>query len=322
MNKIRWGIIGTGDVAARKGGPALYMAERSELVAVTNRTHERAEQFSNQHGRPRVYRDIEALLADRDVDAVYVATPPDSHADLTCRIAAQGKHVLCEKPMALSFTECDRMVAACEEHQVSLAVAYYRRFFPVVGAMEKLLRDGAIGTPLRISVRTAAQFRSDVTNPWRLQASIAGGGFLMDMGSHRFDLMAHFFGLPQCTTAIVRTQTAGRHVDDAATVAFEFADGVLGSAEFHWNSPIGRDTLEIMGTHGAIMTDSLSDAGRLTLETSLGKELWRLPAEAPVHLRLVQAFVDHLLDGTPNPLPGTSGKLATQMLEAAYGHSD
>lgn len=315
---IRWGIIGTGDVAERKGGPALYLADRSQLVAVTNRTISRAESFATRHGDPRVHASVDQLLEDEGVDAVYVATPPSSHAELTMRVAEAGKHVFCEKPMAATVSDCEQMILACEQQGVSLAIAYYRRYFPVVQQMRRLLEAGAVGKPLRVSATTIAPFAAPQGDAWRLDATISGGGFLMDMGTHRFDLMAYLFGPALQIRSLHGTQSLATEVDDVATLAIEFAEQVHGSAEFHWNCPVNRDSFAIVGTQGILSTDSLSNAGRLTLETSNGRELWQLPAAAPVHLNLVQAFVDHLLDGKPNPLPGNSAIHATQIAEAAY----
>ena len=318
MDTIRWGIIGTGDVAEQKGGPALYGADGSELVSVANRTRSRAESFATRHGNPKVCGSIAELLEDSNVDAVYVATPPSSHAELTEKAALAGKHVLCEKPMAGSVAECERMIEVCKQNNVSLAIAFYRRYFPVVQKMKELLEAGAVGKPLRVSATTISLFQSNEKDPWRLNQSVGGGGFLMDVGSHRFDLMTYLVGAAKRVTGVVGTQQLVSTVEDAASIAMEFEDGVQGSAAFHWNCPVSRDTLEIVGSQGILSIDSLSDKGLLALETGTSTERWRLPASAPVHLNLVQHFVDHLLEGKPNPLPGESGMLATSIAQAVY----
>ena len=302
---IRWGIIGTGDVADRKGGPALYLAKRSQLVAVTSRTRDRAEAFAERHGDPRVEDDVESMLRN-DIDAVYVATHPNTHLDYVTRCAAAGKHVLCEKPMAMSPTEAEQMVTACQSHGVSLCVAFYRRSFPVVQQLRELLVAGRIGQPLSVHVDTYSPFASQDPHPWRLDPHQSGGGFVMDMGSHRFDLMAHLFGAPTEVRGILATQTPGWVVDDAAMVAFRFPEDVLGSARFHWNTPISRDSLTVVGTQGVVHIDDLSARGEMTLETPSQQESWSLPASSPTHLGLVEQFVHHLLDGEPNPNPCSS----------------
>jgi predicted dehydrogenase len=269
-----------------------------------------------------VYASVDALLADPLIDAVYIATTPDSHAALTEQAAIAGKHVLCEKPMAMSVVECEHMVRVCQQNEVSLTIAFYRRYFPVVQKMKSLVESAVIGRPLRIAATTISQFYSSDPNPWRLDASIAGGGFLMDMGTHRFDLFAYFFGQPKQVRGTVCRPTLAGSVDDSASVAIEFDEGVQGSAAFHWNCPIGRDNLEIVGTEGILSTDSLSSEGRLVLETKFGYEHWNLPASSPVHLNLVERTVAHLLDGTPNPVSGESGMIASQIASGVYASAN
>jgi predicted dehydrogenase len=114
MERVRWGIIGVGDVTERKSGPGFQQAERSELVAVMRRTGELAADYARRHGVPRWYDDADALIADPEVDAVYVATPPDTHRHYALRAAAAGKPVYVEKPMARTADECNEMIEACE----------------------------------------------------------------------------------------------------------------------------------------------------------------------------------------------------------------
>ncbi len=318
MTNVRWAMIGTGDVAHRKSGPAFYLSDRSQLIAVTNRSIDKAHLFASHHGNPQVFASVDEMLACDQIDAVYIGTPPQSHCDLTLKCAAAGKHVLCEKPMAMSVDDCQTMIAACRDHNVSLSIAYYRRYFPVVEKIKHLVDNQAIGRILRVGVSTYSQFQSDEKNPWRLQREIGGGGFLMDVGTHRFDLMAYLFGAPKRVHAVIATQTLSGSVEDAASIVMEFDHGIQGTAAFEWNSPIARDTLEIVGTKGILWTDSLSDEGRLYLETKDGKQTFSLPASAPVHQRLVERFVGHLLDAAPNPLDGQSGSLATAITQACY----
>lgn len=319
---IRWGIIGTGDVTEHKSGPAFDLAQRSSLVGVFNRTRERADAWAERHGNPRVYNSAAELVGDPGIDAVYIATPPNSHAEYTTLAAAAGKHVYCEKPMAMTVAECQRMIEACAAGGVSLSIAYYRRYFPVVQKMQELLRAGAIGRALRISAKTYSQFSSPDSDPWRLDAKVAGGGFLMDMGTHRFDLFEYFFGSPTQVTAITGSQSLQANIEDSASVALEFDKGIHGSAAFHWNSPVGLDELEILGSEGLLLTDSLSTQGRLRLETGSSTESWELPAPKPVQLSLVEQVVRHLLDGTPNPCSGESAMVANQIVEHAYRQRD
>lgn len=219
--------------------------------------------------------------------------------------------------MAMSASECQGMINSCQASNVSLSVAFYRRYFPVVEKMKWLVDDGAIGKPLRIHATTIAAYGLP-PDAWRLDPAVGGGGFLMDMGTHRLDLFAHFFGEPTQIHGLASAQSWNREADDAATVAMEFAGGVHGSAVFHWNCPVNRDSLEIVGEEGIISTDSLSGAGNLKLEVKSGTQLWELPSSQPVHLNLVQKVVDHLLDGAPNPCPGEQAMIASRICDAIY----
>lgn len=145
MATLRWGILGCGDVAEYKGGPPLYSVNDSELIAVMRRDRAKAEAFAERHGAKRVYTDIDDLLADDELNAIYVATPPYLHCEHVIRTAEANKHILCEKPMAMTVEECQRMVDACHDAGVTLMLAYYRNFYPNIVKMKVLMDEGAIG---------------------------------------------------------------------------------------------------------------------------------------------------------------------------------
>jgi 1,5-anhydro-D-fructose reductase (1,5-anhydro-D-mannitol-forming) len=319
MKHVRWGIIGCGDVADHKGGPALYNVERSRLVAVTSRREARAADFARRHGAERYHARTEDLLADGDIDAVYIATPPDSHARLTAQAAEAGKHVLCEKPMAMSVSECESMVRACREAGVQLMIAYYRRFFPVVIRIKELLDQGAIGRPIRARAATASLFRPhpDGQRAWLTDPIVAGGGFLTDVGTHRLDLMVHLMGGVAEVTAFTDSLSPGMEVDDSSSLLLRFEDGAHADLAFNWNVGASIDELDIWGTRGRIHSRDLG-AGLLEVTTVGTTESDRLPAPAITHLGLVQHFVDALLTSTPNLLSGEAGMQATRITSAAY----
>lgn len=152
MRVIRWGIIGCGDVCEVKSGPAFQKADGSALVAVMRRDGAKAADFARRHGVPRWYDDAAALVADPEVDAVYVATPPSTHAQHTLLAARAGKPVYVEKPMAPTRAACDEMRAACAAAGVPLFVAYYRRALPRFVKVRELLAAGAVGAVRAVSV--------------------------------------------------------------------------------------------------------------------------------------------------------------------------
>src|SRR5438067_598079 len=157
MAELGWGVLGCGDITDKRGAPAINAQEESRLVAFCSRGLARAQEFARRHADPRVdetraYDTLEAMLADEAVTAVYVATEHNRHCEETVRAAEAGKHVLCEKPMAMNVAECRRMVAACAANGVALAIAYYRRWYPKVRKMKELLEAGAIGEPVQAKV--------------------------------------------------------------------------------------------------------------------------------------------------------------------------
>ena len=145
MRKLRWGLIGCGDIAQKRVAPALRDLTSCDLLAVTRSRADLAESFANQFGADKWYPAWQELLDDAEIDAVYIATPVHVHAPQTIAAAEAGKHVLCEKPMAMNVKECDQMIAAARANGVTLGVAYYRHFYPVVMRAKELIAAGAIG---------------------------------------------------------------------------------------------------------------------------------------------------------------------------------
>src|SRR3954470_15565388 len=195
MSTVRWGIIGCGDVTEVKSGPGFQKAEGSELVAVMRRDGEKARDYARRHGVARAYDRAEDLIADPQVDAVYVATPPSTHAELALAVGAAGKPCLVEKPMARTHAECVRMIDAFAARGLPLWVAYYRRALPRYVLVRELLTAGAIGsvTSVRVDVR-APLAHGAASAGWRFDPAVAGGGLFFDLASHCFDLLDFLVG--------------------------------------------------------------------------------------------------------------------------------
>ena len=328
---IRWGILGCGDVTEVKSGPALQKAAGSQLVAVMRRTGALAADYARRHGVPRWYDDARALVADPDVDAVYVATPPGSHLEGVRLAAAAGKPVYVEKPMARHTPECDAMIAACAAAKLKLFVAYYRRALPRFPKVRELLAAGAIGTLTGLHYRFASPGHAGIgavahqgpAQPsWRTDAPISGGGLLLDLGSHAIDLL-DFFGGPLQDVAghAARLATTG-DVEDVATMTFRTRDGVPGTAAWNFASRVKEDALELSGPEGRI---SLSVFGHepVRLETARGVEHFEFPPPPHIAQPLIQTVVDDLLGRGTCPSTGESARrtnvVMDRMLDAYYG---
>lgn len=319
---VRWGMIGCGDVCERKSGPALQQAEGSELLAVTRRDFRRAQDYAQRHGVPRVYPSVEDLLADRSVNAVYIATPPDSHEALTLQAAAAGKHVLVEKPMALNAEQCRRMVEACAANGVVLAVAYYRRFFPLVERLRELLREGAIGNERHARLTLTFAGRPELMSaqppslrPWRLIPAVAGGGQLVDVGSHRIDLLRDLFGGVAEASAWIAP-----HPED------EVETTMVGRLVFRSDIPVQilvdqevsfpEDSLEIHGSRGRLTARPFDTT--LVLQNAAGRKTFSFDPPMPTHTRLVEDFVHCVRTGSTPLVSGEEGLATTAVLDALY----
>ena len=182
FKKIKWGILGCGNVTEVKSGPAFQKIKNSELVAVMRRNAVLAEDYARRHHVPKWYANAEDLIHDPEVNAVYIATPPASHKEYTILCAKAGKAVYVEKPMAISFAECNEMINACNSYDVPLFVAYYRRKLPRFLKIQQLIKSGIIGTPRHVNCVLYHPFELPNPNgndlPWRLRPDISGGDCL------------------------------------------------------------------------------------------------------------------------------------------------
>jgi predicted dehydrogenase len=314
---IRWGIVGCGDVTEVKSGPGFQKARGSQLVAVMRRNGALAADYAKRHGVPRWYDDARALVNDPEVDAIYIATPPGAHLDGALLAAAAGKPAYVEKPMARHTPECDAMLAAFRRAKQKLFVAYYRRALPRFVKVKALLDERAIGPLTGIGYRMATP-TPDNADPakgaWRVDATNAGGGLLLDVGSHVLDLIDHFAGpLEDVSGHAARLATEGS-VEDAVAMSFH-CGGVPGVASWNFASLLKEDALEFTGKGGRI---SLSVFGGepVRLETERGVEHFDLPNPPHVGQPLIQTAVDDLLGRGTCPSTGESARRTTAVMDA------
>lgn len=317
---LRWGILGCGNVAEHKGGPPLYSVDDSELIAVMRRDKAKAEDFAERHGAKRSYTDVEKLLSDDEINAIYIATPPHVHCEQTIRAARAGKHVLCEKPMAMSVSECQQMVDACHELGVTLMLAYYRNHYPNVVQMKTLMNDGVIGDVVLARINCTGYYnpnRQDLKN-WRINPEISGGGVLMDIGSHRISLLQYLMGDVASVRGYAETVHLDAEVDDSAVFTLRFESGAHAVANINWNVGIGIDDVEVYGTQGCLRCSPLN-SGNLTLETKSDgvKDLSQTPLPH-THTGLVQDFVNHIRIGEPIRCSGELGLETNAIMAEIY----
>jgi len=298
MKKIRWGIIGVGDVTEVKSGPALYKAEHSELVAVMRRTADKAEDFAKRHNVARWYDDADALINDPDVDVVYIATPPNVHKEYALKVAAAGKDVYSEKPLSLSYPDCQEMISACKDAGVNLWGAYYRRSQERFLKIKTLLDDDAIGQIHSVSTRL---FKKPIVPadtktselPWRVLPEISGGGIFVDMGSHTLDLLDFYLGPITEAKGMATNQQGYYPAEDTVSAMFTFESGVIGSGLWNFTTDVEIDETILVGTKGTISFSSFDDSP-IKLVSSKGEQEFNIPYPEHVHQPLVESIISEL----------------------------
>lgn len=320
MKKLRWGLIGAGDIVRKRIVPALQELENCELVAVSRGRAELAEAFANEVGIERWYGDWREMLADDGVEVIYIASPVYLHAEHTIAAAEAGKHVLCEKPMAMNVKECDEMIDACLTNGVKLGIAYYRRFYPVVERIHELIESGEIGKPVFCQINTFEYFNPGPDHPrrWFVEKAKSGGGPMMDFGCHRLEILTDFFGKVIRTESMIANVEFDREVEDTAAVLLQFESGTCASLVVTHASHEPQDTLDIFGTAGSVHISSLN-SGEMVVKTGSGTRTESHPPSPNFHTPLIQEFTDAVLQDREPRVGGETGRIVAKIEADIYG---
>ena len=295
-----------------------------ELVAVNRARVELAESFAREFGVRRWHADWRGLIADAEVDAVYIATPVYLHAEQTIAAAEAGKHVLCEKPMAMNVAECDRMIAACRASGVKLGIAYYRHFYPVVQRAKAIIAAGEIGKPVVAQINAFERFNPQPGEDrhWLLEKSKAGGGPMMDFGCHRIEVLMNLFGEIRRTKSLTGRALFDREVEDTSIACFqiesgEFASGLQAVLTVTHAALESQDTLDIFGSEGSLHVPALN-RGELRVKTSAGERTEQHPPHANIHLPLIEDFALAVLENREPKVGGAIGREVARIEEEIY----
>jgi predicted dehydrogenase len=320
MKKINWGIIGCGDVTEVKSGPAFNKVPDSSIVAVMRRDAAKAEDYAQRHNVPRWYSDAGKLINDPEVNAIYIATPPSSHAVYTLAAIRTGKPVYVEKPMALNFAEAQQMANAAESSNIKLVVAHYRRQWPLFKKVKQLLQDKAIGevrlarlefykTPMRPAELLIEK------NAWRVNPATAGGGLFNDLAPHQLDLMYYFFGAAKNITGIAANQAGQYAADDMVAGNILFDSGVAFSGAWSFAAAANSDRCEIIGSDGKI---SFSFFSGNTVELTVHDKITQFDFPPLQHVQqpMIEQIVKYFLDAAPNPCTGAEGAEIMRWIDA------
>jgi predicted dehydrogenase len=254
---VNWGIIGCGNVTEVKSGPAFNKVGNSRLIAVMRRNAELAENYAKRHQVPKFYTDADDLINDPEINAIYVATPPSSHAEFAIKSIKAGKPVYIEKPMALNYLECERINKVSEKYNIPVFVAYYRRTLPGFLMVKELVNTGSLGRIRHVFIKCFKSPSPDElsgTKPWRVQPEISGGGHFFDLASHQLDYLDFLLGPVQKVSSLALNQAGLYKAEDFVSASFLFPDDIAGTGIWCFNaSPESNcDIIEITGDSGKL----------------------------------------------------------------------
>jgi predicted dehydrogenase len=316
---INWGIIGCGNVTEVKSGPAFNKVGESRLVAVMRRNAALAEDYARRHEVPKFYSKAEDLINDKDINAVYVATPPGSHAEYAIEVIKARKPVYIEKPMAANYAECVEINKLAEKYRVPVFVAYYRRTLPGFVLVKDLIEKGSIGKVRNVQIQlffTASKGEKEGKPSWHVNPEIAGGGHLFDLASHQLDYLDFLFGPVQEVKSIALNQAGLYKAEDFVTAGFKFKNDITATGTwcFTVSPDHQRDSIEIIGEKGSIRFSTFNFEPIVMINESGRKDFAN---ERPEHVQfyLIKMIVDALNGKGVSPSTGISGARTSMILD-------
>lgn len=300
MKEIGWGFIGCGEVTEKKSGPAFNEVPGSHVVAVMSRNAEKAESYAKRHNIKKWYTDPLELINDPEINAIYIATPPSSHATFAIMAMKAGKPVYIEKPLAASYEDCARINRISELTGVPCFVAYYRRYLPYFLKVKQIIQSGAIGTTANVQIRFSVpprdlDYKSNGSLPWRLQPDIAGGGYFYDLAPHQLDLIQDIFGVITRAHGYCSNMAKLYKAEDTISACFYFENGLPGSGSwcFVGHQSAKEDRIEVIGEKG-MLSFSVYNYSPIQLVTSEGRSSIVVPNPPYVQLPIIRSVIEHL----------------------------
>ena len=300
MKQINWGFIGCGEVTEKKSGPAFNEVEGSQVVAVMSRSENKARGYAERHHIRKWYTDAQELIDDPDVNAIYIATPPSSHATFAIMAMRAGKPVYVEKPLAASYNDCIRINRISEQTGVPCFVAYYRRYLPYFQKVKEIIENGTIGKVINVQIRFSVpprdlDYKNEKELPWRLQPDIAGGGYFYDLAPHQIDLLQNIFGVITRAHGYPANRAHLYKAEDTVSACFFFENGVTGSGSwcFVGHESAKEDRIEVIGDKGSL-SFSVFTYEPIVLITSEGKQSITVPNPSYVQLPMIKHVIEHL----------------------------
>lgn len=319
---IRWGILGCGNVTEVKSGPAYQKTEGFKIEAVMRRDADKAADYAKRHGIDKFYTNGDDLINDPEIDAIYIATPPDTHKYYGLKVAQAGKICCIEKPLAPNYQDSLAIYEAFEEKKIPLFVAYYRRTLPRFEQIKTWLNSNSIGGIRHIrwhlSKPATAQDLSGEYN-WRTDSEIATGGYFDDLASHGLDLFIHLLGNIKEVSGISLNQQGFYSAKDAATACWVHESGITGTGSWNFGCYEREDKVEIFGSKGKI-TFSVFENEPLVLYNEQGKTELFIAHPENIQLYHAKQMREHLLGNSEHPSTGLTGARTSWVMDKIIGN--
>ena len=337
MKKIKWGVIGCGGIADRRTIPGMMLANNVELVSVMDANLEVANAVKEKYNAQYAFDNYEAILAQDEIEAVYIASPVFFHKEQAIAAAKAKKHILLEKPVALTVEDAEEIKKACIENGVKISIGFLMRFHGYHQRIKEIIAEGKIGDVVSMRGQFTCWY-PDIEGAWRQKKALSGGGALVDMGIHVIDLLHYLSGLKtKEVVAFNQTQTFNYEVDDSSAVIMKMDNGATAFVDSNFNIPDAASVakLEIYGTKGSIVTSGTlaqAEVGDVTIlmsDDSLEydanqerNEIVPLSLEGTplgnMYTKEVEQFGDAIINDTEVPVTIDSAIFDQKVVEAAY----
>jgi len=316
MQQLKWAVLGAGDVARRRAMPAINKAENGKLFAILSRAEERAKRIAEEYGAERYYTDVDELLSDEDIDAIYISTPPYLHCEHVIKAAEKGLDIVCDKPMAINPIECEKMIDVCEANRVALQICFLFRFHSCFKKIKKWIVEGKLGNVVQARM-PILKYSPREEDSWRRDLEKSGGGSIMDVGAHSIDLMRYVVGSEVtevsafCSNNIFQYET-----EDTGMVMMKFENQAFAFTDTSFATPACNIVFEVYGTEGSVIV--YNDDG-WKIKTFFDSE-WSI--EPSQYEDLYQFQFEHFaryLKGEEKAIvTGIDGLKTSQIIKAAY----
>lgn len=318
---VNWGIIGCGDVCEVKSGPAFNKVPNSRLVAVMRRDLVKAKDYASRHGVPKAFGDSSQLINDPEVNAIYIATPPESHEQYTMDAIKAGKPVYVEKPVTLNAASCRRMSVQAKQASTPVSVAHYRRGLPIFQKVRSIVYEGILGNIrlIRLTVLQppASKIITKTDDNWRVNPELSGGGLFHDLSPHQLDIMYWIFGGPKKVVGRSFNQAGLYDAPDLTTLEAVFNNNAVlqGAWGFSVAESSAQDVCEVYGDKG-MMRFSFFRKSNIELINDQGTEVLEFDYPINIQQPMIDDVVRYFRGEGPNPCSLDEAEVVMQMIDA------